>query len=76
MGQAYRKEAVRIAVALCAGMGAGIGTGCSTVSAPVLRNETGETLGQKHYRVFGHYESSRIFTPGEATMRIPLDRPK
>lgn len=67
MGQVFRRDAVLFAVALGVGLGAGLGAGCSTVSAPVLRNETGETLGQKRFRVFGHYESSRIFTPGEAT---------
>jgi hypothetical protein len=44
-----------------------LGAGCSTVSAPVLRHETGEALGEKHFRVLGHFEASRIFAPGAAT---------
>jgi hypothetical protein len=36
---------------------------CTTVNAPVLRHETGETLGSKHLRVMGHFESSRLFQP-------------
>jgi hypothetical protein len=41
-----------------------VGSGCATVSAPVLKHATGETLGQKKFRVLGHYETSRIFAPG------------
>ncbi len=38
------------------------GVGCSTLSAPVLRHETGETLGPGHFRVLARMESSRIFS--------------
>ena len=40
------------------------GPGCATVSAPVLKQETGETLGVKKFRILAHYEMSRIFAPG------------
>jgi len=42
-------------------------SGCSTVGAPVLRHETGDTLGEKKVRVFAHFEMSRIFEPGAAS---------
>jgi hypothetical protein len=38
-------------------------SGCTTVNAPVLRHQTGETLGQKKFRVSGHLETSRLFQP-------------
>jgi hypothetical protein len=58
MGRVSRRDAGLVFI-LCA-LG---GTACTTVSAPVLRHQTGETLGQKRFRIFGHYESSRIFQP-------------
>ena len=35
---------------------------CSTMTTPVLRHETGETLGAKRIKVAAKYESSRIYT--------------
>ena len=35
--------------------------GCSTVAIPVLRHETGDTLGQKGIRVAARVESARMF---------------
>ena len=66
MGPTFRGKAVFSAVTLGACLGVGIGVGCSTVSAPVLRHETGEVLGEKHFRAYGHFETSRIFAPGAA----------
>jgi hypothetical protein len=40
------------------------GAGCATVSAPVLKQATGESLGVKKFRILAHYEMSRIFAPG------------
>jgi hypothetical protein len=36
-------------------------SGCSTLTAPVLRHETGENLGSGNFRVLAHFDSSRIF---------------
>lgn len=55
-------------LALRGGLGALLlmlfGSGCATVSAPVLKQATGETLGVKKFRILAHYEMSRIFAPG------------
>lgn len=57
-----------LGLALRGGLGAlflmSAGLGCATVSAPVLKQATGEALGTKKFRILAHYEMSRIFAPG------------
>lgn len=50
------------------------GSGCATVGAPVLHHQTGETLGQKRFRVFGHYETSRIFAPASTAETLGIEQ--
>jgi hypothetical protein len=56
----FAGRSLAVAAALLGAMGAG----CATAGAPVLKHETGETLGPKKFRIFAHYEMSRIFAPG------------
>jgi hypothetical protein len=47
--------------------------GCSTLTTPVLRHETGETLGVGHFRFSARMQSSRIFAllpPGSGAVGV------
>lgn len=45
----------------CIAFGFLIFTGCSTLSTPVLRHETGDTLGAGNTKVVGGYETARMY---------------
>jgi hypothetical protein len=55
-----------LAAALCALSAAG----CTTMTVPVLRHETGETLGSRKFRVSARFESSRMFSFTEGDPNI------
>lgn len=43
-------------------------TGCASMTTPVLRHETGDTLGSGAYRVRGRLETSRVFPFAPSTV--------
>ena len=47
---------------------------CATVSAPVLRHQTGETLGPKKFRASLRAEKSRIFAPASTTDTAEIEQ--
>lgn len=62
MSSVFRGNAAKFAVGTL--ILVAFGSGCATVSAPVLKQATGETLGVKKFRILAHYETSRVFAPG------------
>jgi hypothetical protein len=48
--------------------------GCATVATPVLRHQTGETLGQNHYRAYGHLERGRIYAPSTTAETVGFEQ--